>query len=37
VAAGAIVTRDIPAYKLAVGVPAKIQDLPPTLAKKMGR
>jgi acetyltransferase-like isoleucine patch superfamily enzyme len=28
VAAGAIVTRDVPAYKLAIGAPAKITDLP---------
>ncbi|HNX16724.1 MAG TPA: acyltransferase [Methanoregula sp.] len=37
VAAGAIVTRDIPAHKLAVGVPAKIRDLPSTLVKKVSR
>jgi len=35
VAAGAIVTRDVPAHRLAVGAPAKIQDLPLALAKKM--
>ena len=28
VAAGAIVTRDVPAHKLAIGAPAKITDLP---------
>ena len=28
VAAGAVVTRDVPAYKLAIGAPAKITDLP---------
>jgi acetyltransferase-like isoleucine patch superfamily enzyme len=32
VAAGAIVTRDVPAHKLAVGAPARIQDLPSALA-----
>jgi acetyltransferase-like isoleucine patch superfamily enzyme len=37
VAAGAIVTRDVPAYKLAVGTPAKIQDLPSALATKKSR
>jgi len=31
VAAGAVVTRDVPAWKLAVGVPAKILDLPERL------
>jgi acetyltransferase-like isoleucine patch superfamily enzyme len=34
VAAGAIVTRDVPAHTLAVGAPAKIQDLPSALATK---
>ena len=28
VAAGAVVTKDVPAWKLAIGVPAKILDLP---------
>jgi acetyltransferase-like isoleucine patch superfamily enzyme len=28
IAAGAIVTRDVPPYKLAIGLPAKIRDLP---------
>ena len=37
VAAGAIVTRDVPACKLAVGAPAKIQDLPSALATKKSR
>jgi len=32
VAAGAIVTKDVPAHKLAVGAPAKIRDMPPALA-----
>ena len=31
VAAGATVTRDVPAWSLAVGVPARIRDLPPDL------
>ncbi len=31
VAAGALVTKDIPAWKLAIGVPAKIVDLPQDL------
>jgi len=31
VAAGAVVTRDVPDYMLAVGSPAKIKDLPKTL------
>jgi acetyltransferase-like isoleucine patch superfamily enzyme len=31
VAAGAVVTSDVPAWTLAVGVPARIQDLPPEL------
>ncbi|MFZ0004435.1 MAG: acyltransferase [Methanoregula sp.] len=34
VAAGAIVTRDVPPHKLAVGAPAKIRDLPSALIKK---
>jgi acetyltransferase-like isoleucine patch superfamily enzyme len=37
VAAGAIVTRDVPAYKLAVGAPAKIQNLPSALTTKKSR
>jgi acetyltransferase-like isoleucine patch superfamily enzyme len=28
IAAGAIVTKDVPPYKLAIGLPAKIRDLP---------
>ena len=28
IAAGAIVTRDVPPHKLAIGLPAKIRDLP---------
>jgi len=28
VAAGSVVTRDVPAWKLAIGVPARIEDLP---------
>lgn len=31
VAAGALVTKDVPAWKLAIGTPAKIQDLPDKL------
>lgn len=31
VAAGAVVTHDVPAWKLAVGVPARIRDLPEKL------
>lgn len=31
VAAGAVVTKDVPAWSLAVGVPARITDLPETL------
>jgi acetyltransferase-like isoleucine patch superfamily enzyme len=37
VAAGAIVTRDVPAYRLAVGAPAKIQDLPSVLSTRRPR
>ena len=37
VAAGAIVTRDVPAHTLAVGAPAKIQDLPSALATRKPR
>ena len=33
VAAGAVVTRDVPARKLAVGVPARVQDLPEEMAR----
>jgi acetyltransferase-like isoleucine patch superfamily enzyme len=33
VAAGAVVTHDVPARKLAVGVPARIQDLPEEMAR----
>jgi len=31
VAAGALVTKDVPPWKLAIGVPAKIKDLPDSL------
>jgi acetyltransferase-like isoleucine patch superfamily enzyme len=31
VAAGALVTKDVPAWKLAIGCPAKIAELPETL------
>jgi acetyltransferase-like isoleucine patch superfamily enzyme len=34
VAAGAIVTKDVPAHKLAIGSPAKIKDLPKAMDKK---
>ena len=34
VAAGAIVTRDVPAQKLAIGAPAKIRDLPGVMRTK---
>ncbi|MHB1544403.1 MAG: acyltransferase [Gammaproteobacteria bacterium] len=34
VAAGAVVTRDVPARSLAVGVPARIKPLPPHLAER---
>jgi acetyltransferase-like isoleucine patch superfamily enzyme len=34
VAAGAIVTHDVPAYKLAIGTPAKITDLPQQMVRK---
>ena len=34
VAAGAIVTRDVPAHMLAIGAPAKITDLPSKMRKK---
>jgi acetyltransferase-like isoleucine patch superfamily enzyme len=37
VAAGAIVTRDVPAHKLAVGAPARIRDLPSALATRKSR
>jgi acetyltransferase-like isoleucine patch superfamily enzyme len=34
VAAGAVVTKDVPAWSLAVGVPARISDLPDWLKEK---
>jgi acetyltransferase-like isoleucine patch superfamily enzyme len=34
VAAGAIVTRDVPAYTLAIGAPAKITDMPVNMIRK---
>jgi len=34
VAAGAVVTRDVPPGKLAIGVPAKIRDLPRAMSTK---
>jgi acetyltransferase-like isoleucine patch superfamily enzyme len=34
IAAGAIVTRDVPPHKLAIGVPAKIRDLPGAMSTK---
>jgi acetyltransferase-like isoleucine patch superfamily enzyme len=34
VAAGAIVTRDVPAYTLAIGAPAKITDMPVKMIRK---
>jgi acetyltransferase-like isoleucine patch superfamily enzyme len=34
VAAGAIVTRDVPAYMLAIGAPAKITDLPQKMVRE---
>jgi acetyltransferase-like isoleucine patch superfamily enzyme len=34
VAAGAIVTRDVPAYTLAIGTPAKITDMPLKMIRK---
>jgi len=33
VAAGAVVTRDVPSHKLAIGVPAQIRDLPGELRR----
>ncbi|OIR13068.1 MAG: hypothetical protein BEU05_00305 [Marine Group III euryarchaeote CG-Bathy2] len=33
IAGGAVVTRDVPAWKMAVGVPARIVDLPENLKK----
>ena len=35
VAAGAIVTRDVPAQKLAIGAPAKITDLPQKMLREV--
>jgi len=37
VAAGAVVTRDVPAYKLAIGAPARITDLPDKMVKEVNR
>jgi len=37
VAAGAIVTRDVPAYKLAIGAPAQIRDLPDKMVKEVNK
>jgi len=37
VAAGAIVTRDVPGYKLAIGAPAKITDLPERMVREVKR
>jgi acetyltransferase-like isoleucine patch superfamily enzyme len=34
IAAGAIVTKDIPPHKLAIGVPAKIRDLPKAMGTR---
>jgi acetyltransferase-like isoleucine patch superfamily enzyme len=34
VAAGAIVTRDVPSYTLAIGAPAKIRDMPVKMVNK---
>jgi acetyltransferase-like isoleucine patch superfamily enzyme len=34
VAAGAVVTRDVPAHKLAIGSPARIRDLPKAMGPK---
>jgi acetyltransferase-like isoleucine patch superfamily enzyme len=34
VAAGAVVTRDVPAYKLAIGAPARITELPDKMLRK---
>jgi acetyltransferase-like isoleucine patch superfamily enzyme len=34
IAAGAIVTRDVPAYTLAIGAPAKITDMPVKMSPK---
>ena len=33
IAGGAIVTRDVPAWKMAMGVPARIMELPENLKK----
>lgn len=37
VAAGAIVTRDVPAHMLAIGAPAKIADLPEKMVKEVNK
>ena len=37
VAAGSVVTRDVPAHMLAIGSPARIKDLPGPLAARSGR
>jgi acetyltransferase-like isoleucine patch superfamily enzyme len=34
VAAGALVTKDVPAWKLAIGAPAKIVELPASLKER---
>lgn len=34
VAAGAVVTKDVPAYKLAIGSPARIRDMPKAIGPK---
>lgn len=34
VAAGAVVTRDVPAGKMAVGVPATLRDIPPEMRRR---
>jgi acetyltransferase-like isoleucine patch superfamily enzyme len=36
VAGGALVTKDVPAWKLAIGSPAKVQELPKDL-KELNR
>jgi len=35
VAAGAIVTRDVPAHMLAIGAPVKITDLPSKMVREI--